>query len=337
MKNFLPTAQGATWTLTNFHDTFIQKLSSDREASELRLYFYAVTNPGWSLVRKAAKSWLKRKNNREIIAYVGTDHGITDPNALANMQTDGVTVKLLVHYNGIFHPKVVWFVLNDSGTIIVGSNNLSLDGLKHNIEFATVMNFSNPNKSLLMWHSMIESSSETLTSSLLDSYRKEKEDFGVKRAEARVASTFTWSKRRGGNGTGSRGFGGARKGDLILEIMDRETGAGGSQIQIPMEAAKPFFGLPNLQGGSITVHLQNRATKEDHHLTMTRYSNHTTRLVIHELDYRDRPCLILFRRRSGGRVYFEVIKKSLEPARYRQLLSQCGSPTRTGSRRWGIK
>ncbi len=124
---------------------------------------------------------------------------------------------------------------------------------------------------------------------------------------------------------------------MILEIMDRETGTGGSQIQIPMDAAQPFFGLPNRGGASIQVHLQNIATREDRVLTMTRYANHTTRLVIHELDYRDRPCVIVFRRTAPMRFSFEIVRESLEPGRYRNLIQQCNPPTRSGSRRWALK
>jgi len=227
--------------------------------------------------------------------------------------------------------------------VLVGSNNLSLDGLLYNIEFATLTRLGAADANLADWHHVIDECSTDLTADLLDSYRRERENFGSRRAAAGVAATFTWSRRTGGGrrrarrGRAVRGLGVARRGDLILEIMDRETGTGGSQIQIPMRAAQPFFGLPNRDGASIQVHLQNTATGEDRILTMTRYGNHTTRLVIHELSYRDRPCVILFRRTASGRFRFEIVRESLEPDRYRTLIGQCNPPTRSGSRRWAVR
>lgn len=344
MTRLLPTMQDASWTVAQFYDSFMSLLKSERNARELRLYFYAVTSSGWQLIRRQVKRWLKRSTGRVAIAYVGTDHGITDPDALDAMQCDGVSVRLLLDYDGVYHPKVVWFVENTGGGIVlVGSNNLSLDGLLYNIEFATLTQLSAANSNLVTWHNTINGCSIELTADLLDSYRQEREDFGSRRAAAGVAATFTWSKRTGGKKRtarrtkAARGLGTARRGDLILEIMDRETGTGGSQIQIPMEAAQPFFGLPNHESASIQVHLQNTATGENRVLTMTRYRNHTTRLVIHELNYRDRPCVILFRRTAPTRFRFEIVRKSLEPIRYRTLIALCNPPTRTGSRRWAVR
>jgi len=345
MSNLLPTLQHASWTATEFYDSFVNELRSDRRSSELRLYFYAVTQSGWRLIQKDAKTWLKNLNNRKIKAYVGTDHGLTDPNALKDMQKAGVNIKLLMNYNGIFHPKVVWFFQNKNrGKILFGSNNLSDAGLKYNIEFASLVNLSQENRNLSNWHEVIDSCSEDLTADLLKSYLKEKEEFGEKRAKTNTAGSFTWSKRRGAK-KGLKKFRGksrsrrldkAKRGDLILEIMNRETGMGGSQIQIPMDAAWPFFHLDNHPKASTQISLTNKQTSESRKLTMTRFANHTTRLVIHELDYRDRPCFILFRRMTNNKFTFEIIKKSIEPDLYKDLLVQCSS-TRRGSRRWRIR
>lgn len=344
MTDLLPTMQDAAWTVAQFNDSFMALLRTDREAEELRLYFYAVTSAGWRLVRRQARRWLSQARGRRIVAYVGTDHGITDADALNDMQSDGVSVKLLLHYDGVYHPKVVWFVGGTGGgTVLVGSNNLSLDGLLYNVEFATLTRLNAADGNLTAWHDAVDGCSVDLTADLLDSYRREREGFGSKRATAGVAATFTWSRRTGARRRGprprgpARGLGAARRGDLVLEIMDRETGTGGSQIQIPMDAAQPFFGLPNRGGASIQVQLRNTATGEDRTLTMTRYANHTTRLVIHELDYRDRPCVIVFRRTAPTRFTFEIVRESLEPGRYRALIGQCNPPTRSGSRRWAVR
>lgn len=344
MTDLLPTIQDAAWTVTKFYDSFLSLLRSERKAKELRLYFYAVTSQGWHLVRRQAKQWLGRVADRKIVAYIGTDNGITEPDVLDNMKTDGVFVKLLLQHDGVYHPKVVWFIDEAGGGIVlVGSNNLSLDGLLYNVEFSTITRLDIADANLTSWHDAIDKSSADMTPEMLDSYRREREDFGARLAAAKLAATFTWSRKTGREkhpvrpNRLKRGLGLAKRGDLILEIMDRETGTGGSQIQIPMDAAQPFFGLPNRRGASIQVHLQNRATREDRVLSITRYANHTARLVIHELNYRDRPCVIVFRRSTAKRFNFEIIRESLEPGRYRNLIQQCKTRTRSGSRRWTLK
>ncbi len=198
MTDLLPTMQDATWTVTQFHDSFLSLLRSEREAKELRLYFYAVTSQGWRLVHRQARQWLGRAADRRIVAYVGTDHGITDPEALDAMKADGVSVKLLLHYDGVYHPKVVWFVDDTGGGIVlIGSNNLSLDGLLYNVEFSTLTRLGVADANLTGWHDAVDGCSADLTPDLLDSYRREREDFGARRAAARVAATFTWSRKTG--------------------------------------------------------------------------------------------------------------------------------------------
>lgn len=71
-------------------------------------------------------------------------------------------------------------------------------------------------------------------------------------------------------------------------------------------------------------------------LTMTVFPNNTVRLVISELEYRDRPCVIVFRRRGPSDYEFEIVRKSIVPGQYRLLIDGCDRRTRTGSRRWGI-
>jgi hypothetical protein len=82
--------------------------------------------------------------------------------------------------------------------------------------------------------------------------------------------------------------------------------------------------------------LNNVANDDSRRLTMTRFANRTARLVIKELEYRDRPCVLLIRPVGRRRYDFEIVRRSLDPDRYRELIGRCGPPTRAGSRRWTI-
>ncbi len=358
MADIRPTLQSAAWAMTGFLDAAEAVLRTDRTSTELRLYFYAVTQAGWRELRDLFRVWL-RLVPRPATAYIGTDHALTESDALATMRDDGVSVRLLRRYNGVYHPKVMWFVAGAGGQLLVGSNNLTLDGLKSNIEFATLTQLVQPDAILNNWHAAVHAASDPLSDELLDNYANERQQFGEARARARVAATFTWSRRssavvprrEGAGRTIERtapttpaapmaprvaSVGDPVLGDLVVEIMPLETGTGGSQIQIPMAAADSFFRLGSDVGDQISVVLNNITTGDDRTLTMTRFANRTARLVIKELDYRDRPCVVVFRRAGRRRFDFEIVRRAIDPDRYRSLIDRCGPPTREGSRRWAI-
>ena len=69
---------------------------------------------------------------------------------------------------------------------------------------------------------------------------------------------------------------------------------------------------------------------------MTVFGNNTVRLVISDLDYRDRPCVLVFREVSNGSFEYEIVPQSIFPSRYKTLLGLCTKQTRQDSRRWGI-
>ena len=278
------------------------------------------------------KKWLRRRPYRTVTAYVGTDHALTDPAALTLMQDDGVDVRLMNVYRGIFHPKVVWLAGRGSNVVWVGSNNLTKDGLLNNIEFAVVIEAKATELGFTQWVDAVAAGSTPLTSELLNSYRAERQSFEKKRATAKD-TTFTWSRKR--EPAKRPPSAQLRKGDLILEIMPEET-RGGTQVQFPKAAANAFFGLAKI-GQHKTIHLRRRGGAESRELIITVFSNSTVRVSVSELEYRDRPCVIVFRKSAGDRVTFDIVPESIFPSRYRDLIRSCVNQTRTGSRRWAIR
>lgn len=340
-SSVLPTVRGATHIVTDFYDALVYVLERDRKCRKLSLFFYAVTCSGWEAISTSVRKWCRRDNERAVTAYIGTDHGLTDPLALRQMIEFGVNVRLMLHHDGVYHPKAALFTGDNRHTLLVGSNNLTLDGLQFNVELGVLLHGGKVAGGVLAWVQEIEHASEIATDELLRSYEVERQSFGAARAKNKSPYTFVWSKKTGARTRQARrkhrigGIGVERNGDLVVEIMNLETGTGGNQIQIPIEAAAPFFGLPDEQGASIDVRLRNRLTGAPRALTMTRYGNSTARLVISELQYEDRPCLVLFRHRSGNSFLFEIVRESLQPSKYRRLLAQCHR-TREGSRAWTI-
>jgi hypothetical protein len=246
------------------------------------------------------------------------------------MKQSGVDVRIMETYRGVFHPKVVWLADKDVNLIWVGSNNLTRDGLVNNVECSVLIRARTVPNDFIRWVQEIESGSCVLSESLLKSYKEEREDFEKRQTKA-SAAVFTWSKKK--EPKSSKGIS-ARSGDLILEIMPEET-RGGNQIQIPKEAAKDFFGLSEI-GEQKEIILQPFGTTQRRRLIITVFENNTVRLSINELEYGDRPCVVIFQKTTGSHIVFEIVPQNIFPTRYKDLLRKCTRQTRRGSRRWGI-
>ena len=332
MTEPLPTGSFGEWSVTSFKDSLISLLTDDRSSDSvcLRFYFYAVTACGWSEIREAVASWRSFAPSRTVTAYVGTDHAITDPNGLETMRDDGVAVRLMQSYRGLFHPKVVLLVRPQQSMIWVGSNNLTRDGLLNNVEFAVLVRFPKIPPELEQWSAEVHEGSTALTAMNLQCYRDQRDQFSAHRI--RIGATdFIWRGRY--DSLSARSLP-ARAGDLVVEIMPRETGIAGTQIQLPLRAAREYFGVT----GSKKITLSERGYPgSERPLKMTLFRNLTIRLTISELHFSDRPCVIVFHRTVSNCYEFVIVRESTAPSEYRRLLDNvCRHRSRAGSRRWGI-
>ena len=334
MNGSLPTGSFATWTVTALKDSLLSTLRGDEEpgGANLRFYLYAVTMQGWSEIRQGIQDWRNLDKAREVSAYIGTDHAMTDPAGLEAMRRDGIAVRLMKNYRGVFHPKAVWLERSRESLVWAGSNNMTRDGLIYNIEFAVVIRCVDIPQDMRRWADEVHRTSVELNDNDLRSYSKQRSKFEQERRK-KGATAFTWSGR---GDFPSEGQLSVQSGDLVIEIMPRETGSDGKQIQLPVQATVEFFGLAHNPGKEITLAERGRP-ESVRSLTMTLFRNATVRLVIRELEYRDRPCLVVFRRNGPDDYEFEIIRESIIPSQYRQLLNErCDRQTRAGSRRWGI-
>lgn len=332
LHEHLPTYLSGQWSVTAFKKSLVSILKTDRTCSELNMYFYAVTGSGWDQVREPILRWMQGRKGRRVTLIVGTDHGITDPAAMSRIQDDCVSVRLMREYQGIFHPKVVWLRGAKKHFVWVGSNNLTRDGLSNNVEFAMLVKSSKVPTALSKWTKLVEAGSAPLTRELLDSYESERRKFEARRENAKV-TTFTWKQKAEPKKKARKGR--TASGELIVEVMPKETGTEGKQLQIPVRAAQGFFGLKP-DGKARIIRLKAKGGSEAQDLTMKLYRNRTTRLSIRDLEHRDRPCVIVFRKRRGGSFEYEIVPQSIFPRRYSELLERCAHQTHKRSRRWAI-
>jgi hypothetical protein len=310
MKELLPTFVGGNWSIAAFRDSLFAELKSDVSCDVLYMFFYAVTASGWNEARPVVARWR-----------------ITDPNALSQMLSDDVQLNLLKKYRGVFHPKVVWLCGKRQHNVWVASNNLTRDGLANNIEFAVHIKSAKTPPDLAKWQNEVERCSILATEQLIASYRNERNEYEGRRIDAGIQA-FTWSKKK----ESAEAVPMPKAGDLVMEIMPKETGTDGKQVQVPKEAARTFFNVRK----SRDIPVRYVGSDNSRLLKMTVFSNDTVRLSLNELEYRDRPCLISFSRDATGGFEFEIVSRSIAPQRYRTLLSLCVNQTRAGSRRWCI-
>lgn len=344
MNSPLPTLTSGSWALTELVESLRATLSTDGLGEELLVFAYAVSLSGWNQIRPDIASWKKAKSQRRVVAYVGTDHGLTAPEALRAMQTDGVDVHVMVLYSGTYHPKLFWLRQSKKNLLWIGSNNLTRNGLLHNIEFAALIECAAVSPSLSTWLAEVQRGSQPLTQARLRSYAKERQEYSRSRAKAKIGD-FTWTRRRepsssaSATRTSSTGAAVANclgaKGDLVVEVMPKETGPSGNQIQIPKAPASTYFGLPSASGSSISLTLAPVGVAAPRTCSMKSYGNDTRRLQINELDFTDRPCVIVFHRTAPRAYDFEIVSQNVFPTRYATLLAGSTSTT-PRSKRWRI-
>jgi len=329
MTKALPTIRSPLWNCGAFLASVHEAFRTQAQCFKVRMYFYGATKSGWDEIRRDAKQWLRDGEGRTIDAYIGTDHALTEPEALTAMKGDGVTVHLLTCYSGIFHPKLIVFAGAGDYLLLSGSNNLTRSGLSSNIEFATAIKVPAASAQFTNWESAVQNSTDVLTDALLKDYEQQRNQRQRKLHDLEIPWQFTWKKRRQ---VAIRTGAAIRpslpialeRGTLLYEVMPKETGPMGQQIQILKKVAIGYFGLPDRVGAAVAIELKNISTGEKRLLTMTYNTNTTMRLSIHEASFTERPCFLIFRKDGGNAFSFSVISEALDPTQFQMLDNQLG-------------
>jgi HKD family nuclease len=112
------------------------------------MFAFASARGVHTLLEDEAFNALLRREAFELV--VGIDR-ITDTAAITALQhaqrrPRRLNVRAFVHNRpaALFHPKLVWFRNAEGGTLIAGSGNLTMGGLRGNWEGAAVVNFEGP-------------------------------------------------------------------------------------------------------------------------------------------------------------------------------------------------
>jgi len=326
---------------TAFLSNIRRCLNEDSQGKEFIIVSYALTMDGWNLVRGVISSWMEKDPERKVIAYIGTNHGLTTPEALEQISNDANHAYHASPRSGCFHPKV--FILKSPAGMSIwsGSNNLTKAGLSQNVEYGTRIEVPINDPATKQWLDQIHSFSQTIDASLISAYKAARTIFGKSHPPPQP---FHWAPNNPGDGIApprnEEGVQfleiGHRSGDLILEVMERETSTTGNQVTVPKGAAIGFFGAEWRRGARFRARFRMAGTTTWTAKEMEVYGNFTFRLTIPEMCVNDRPCLLTFRKVAANDFEYEIVRSSHINLRFNDLLRKCTEQTSIHSRRWGI-
>lgn len=310
----------------DFLRAFRSECRSNLDASELLIVTYAASLAGWNLVKDSITRFRRQKSGRRVQAIIGLDHLLTQPPALLAMRRARIEVRTVSTWPNVFHPKLFVFRGGTQLTILTGSNNLTRGGLRSNYEFAVRVRLAaDHSRRFDDWLEAVLAVSDGLTTANLADYR---EQFERSRAVRRLVPT-TRQRVRQMAAPGEPVERRFRR--AIVEVTPRETGTEGTQIQMPMEVVRGFFGMGANDSREFTV--RNDDTGGSRGLTLTTFGNNTARLSLREVTLAVRPCVLeLWWTRAT--LVVRVVRQAENAGEYQRLLEMCVSQTRRGSKRF---
>lgn len=92
-----------------------------------------------AFLTEAGLRWLPEDKAHNAEFIVGTDLGITTPEALRQLQRQGAEVRVYQEPGRMFHPKAIYLRSASEETLIIGSNNLTARGISSNHEISVLI------------------------------------------------------------------------------------------------------------------------------------------------------------------------------------------------------
>jgi len=318
---------------TKYRDELIEFLQRDKISKTLDMYFYAITKSGWDDIWPFIDGWQKGHKGRKTSIYCGLSNWVSEPAALQSIREQlPNTAFVISRKKGVFHAKAFVFHGFAYATCFVGSNNLSRQGFQTNFELGVIVRLArgawSAPKGLLSWERAVQSAALPLTADILGIYTEE-----FNKMEHLPRNSGVVGRKRVEHGVAAKAAGLPLPHTAILEVMPKETGTGGSQLQIPLHVARAFFGLRRGRQKSVTLH--DEATGRVSTLTLTDYPNITRRLAISRLAVEPRPCVIWFKK-ENGKYRFDIVSRRKDPDEYNRLLMLCPFQTTSNSKHWGM-
>jgi hypothetical protein len=115
---------------------------------------------------------------------------------------------------------------------------------------------------------------------------------------------------------------------LLLEILN-ETGAEGTQVQIPSKVIDEYFQVPTIGHQTIELKFSKKPLRP---AVICHFPNNTHRISFPELANIKRPLLMSFKKIKNSVFGIELFKGK----QYKKIVRLCTNQTRSAARRWEI-
>ncbi len=319
----------------------------------LRILVAYISWQGISLIHRELEKFHDDGNKISII--VGLGDGFSEPDALRYLMQRLSKGQIFVFHvpvkHFIFHPKIYIFSNRNKSLVLIGSNNFTMGGLFCNSECCVklLIDHKKDDKSYKaineIWniyatpkYPFLRKNLRRISERLLSAYSKGRI---IKPRIARRGKTFDkifpaidiplpdtflfHKKKRVKKVTRDK----KPKEDnnvLLLQIL-RETGADGTQVQIPREVVEEYFNIPTVGHQTIEIKFKGRVIRP---AVVSHFPNYTHRISFPEIAKLYRPILMKFERIRNDFYLVELICG----VKYKRLIKKCTRQTRHMARKW---
>jgi len=294
---------------------------------------------------------------------IGIDNGVTTYDALKYLRRRFPDASLFIFHDNspskMFHHKVIIFESEKTVASIIGSANLTLGGMFSNYESAFVAEldrikdsevvqaisrmwdaYRNPQKPLdprnlqpltdtwLRKHgATLRKNSERQKKGLGDTVFP---GFFVTKLPRPAMSGWPQEKRSKKPSAWANADRDVRGRKLLVQVL-KETGAGGTQVQLPAEVLTTYFKGTMKRPIHVRLSFQRDAYRDGY---IYHFDNDTHRITIRELSGVPRPALLVFEKLPSYQDSYRC--HILRGAQYRRSLLDCDRQTRAGAKKWGL-
>jgi len=303
---------------------------------------------GVGLIHEQLEAFYDRGNKVSMILGIGDNRSEID--VLRYLKQRFPLASLSVFHspdqNYTFHPKVYIFSNQSKSLILLGSNNLTSGGLFGNTECCIKLSIENSIDLVIkreineLWQEYLDPNPpfskrnlRTIGKKLFTLYEKREEYFKAKRHKKKDALDLIFPKLKFPSSPQTSFLRpqskqhNKKRSTLLLQIL-KETGAGGTQVQIPREVILKYFNVPAIGQQTIEVKVTDGIIRP---AVICHFGNNTHRISFPEITKMKRPFLMKFLRK--GMIYFIYF---IVGEKYRDMVMRCKNQTRYSAKKWEL-
>lgn len=336
----------------------ISKALISKKYTTFRALIAYISWGGLQLIHKEMEEFYDSGN--KIFMIVGIGEGVSEPDALRYLMQRFTKAAIYVFHVPLpyytFHPKIYIFSNRRESLILIGSNNLTTGGLLSNTECCIKLLLNHRTDSTLynninsIWEMYATpkppfhiKNLQKINEKILDLYSKRRKtivrDKLLRRAQAfkevfptieqpELMKKLAAIEKRQKKGTYVIKRKTVSDSVLLLQVL-KETGAGGTQVQIPRVAIEKYFCVSTAGHQTIEIKFKKNPFRP---AVICHFNNNTHRISIPEIEKFTRPLLIKFSKLDDKSYLVTPIRAK----QYKRLIKRCTEQTRTSAKKWAI-